>query len=332
MNPDSRSLISVVVIGLNEERLLQDSLESVLNLRTKNCDIEIIYVDSGSIDHSFEIAESIPQVTALQLNNPNPTAAKARNFGASKAKGDFIQFVDGDSILHEDWLQTAYDFLCNHRKVACVFGELTESRPEANIYTKVCKFDWYVPSGEARYCGGNALWRKSSLDAEGGEGFDEALSAGEEPDLCYRIRQNGEKIFFLSIPMANHDLEMNTFSQYWSRAVTNGKAYAAVGLRYRHNKEKLWFKEMIRNFIEPVLWLSFFILVSYFSSITFGFLAIGLVLFLRSFKIASNNRERIPKLKDGLLYGFHLLFMRIPTSWGQLKYLLNKNDLFISRS
>jgi len=47
---------------------------------------------------------------------------------------------------------------------------------------------------------------------------------------------------------------MNSFNEYWQRGVVNGKAYAAVGLRYRKYKEKLWFKEMLRDFFKPIMW------------------------------------------------------------------------------
>ncbi len=321
MKRDSRPLISIVVIGLNEENLIEESLSAVLNSKLQTCNIEILYVDSGSTDRSFEIAQSIPQVKALKLNSSSPSAAKARNFGAKIAKGDFIQFVDGDSILHEMWLQTAYDYLFNKTKFVCVFGELIERHPEANLYTKLCMYDWYIPPGEYRLCGGNAFWRKSFLDDVGF--FDETLFAGEEPDLCYRVRQNGGRIFCLDAPMVKHDLEMNTFHQYWKRGVTSGKAYAAIGLRYRHSKEKLWFKEMLRNFIEPMMWLIIFGLVTYIFSVEFGLIVLCLIFLLRAFIIAIKNQRRIPKLIDGILYGLHLQFVRIPTFLGELKFLIN---------
>lgn len=312
-----KPLISVIVIGLNEENLLSRSLQSVLASQLQSCDLEVIYVDSGSIDNSFNIAQSFHQVTALNLDNPKPSAAKARNFGVKKAKGDFIQFLDGDSILHENWLQTAYAHICNNDDVACVFGGLIESHPEANIYTHVCTFDWYIPPGEYRFCGGNSFWRKSFLDSAGY--FDETLSAGEEPDLCYRVRQLGGRILCIDAPMVEHDLEMNTFQQYWQRGMTNGKAYAVIGLRYRHSKEKLWFKEMLRNFVEPLTWLIIIVSASYFFSFGIALIILCSLWFLRAVKIALNNKKRIHKLTDGLLYGFHLQFIRLPTFWGQLK-------------
>lgn len=314
----AKPLISVVVIGLNEESLLEHSLRSIVASQIQNCDIEIIYVDSGSTDTSLKIANSFSQVTTYELNSSDPSAAKARNLGVKQANGNFIQFVDGDSCLDKNWLESAYSYISRNDTIACVFGTLVESNPESNIYTKVCSFDWYISPGEYRLCGGNAFWRKRVLDTA--NYFDETLSAGEEPDLCYRIRQTGSQIICIDAPMVKHDLEMNTFQEYWNRGVTNGKAYVAIGLRYRHHEEKLWFKEMLRNFLEPLIWSFLFIATSYFYSFWYALILICSIWLTRAIRISLLNKKRIPKLIDGILYGFHIQFMRLASFWGQLKF------------
>jgi len=319
MNEKCKPLVSVVIIGLNEEKLLGNSLAAVIGSKINDFDIEIIYVDSGSIDRSLDIANSFSQVTSYKLSCEDVSAAKARNLGAKQAKGTFIQFVDGDSELDANWLTFAYRHLSQHSNTACVFGALEESHPESNIYTKVCSFDWYIPPGEYRLCGGNAFWRKSYL--EDANFFDETLSAGEEPDLCYRVRQLGGRIFCIDAPMVKHDLEMNSFVEYWQRGVINGKAYAAIGLRYRNHKEKLWFKEMLRNFLEPLMWLSILCVVTYLVTFSFAVVILCLLWLFRAVKIAISSKKKIPKITDGILYGFHIQFIRLASFWGQLKFL-----------
>jgi GT2 family glycosyltransferase len=218
-------------------------------------------------------------------------------------------------------LQTAYTHICNKEDVACVFGELVESHPEANLYTHLCTFDWHIPPGEYRFCGGNSFWRKSFLDNAGY--FDETLLAGEEPDLCYRVRHLGGHILRIDASMVEHDLEMNTFQQYWQRGMASGKAYAAIGLRYRNSKEKLWLKEMLRNFVEPLIWLIIIVSATCFFSFGIALAILCSFWLLRGIKIALSNKKRITKWTDGLLYGFHLQFIRLPTFWGQLKTCTN---------
>lgn len=313
-------LVSVIVIGLNEENLLPKSLQSVFDSVIIDFNIEVIYVDSNSVDNSLNIADSFEKVNAYVLDCDNPSAAKARNFGLKKAKGEFVQFLDGDSILNCHWLQTAYSEICKNEDLACVFGSLVERCPETSIYNKVCAYDWHIAQGEYRLCGGNAFWRKSVLDEVGY--FDEVLSAGEEPDLCYRVRQTGRRIFCLGATMAQHDLEMNSFKQYWHRGIVNGRAYATIALRYRHTEEKLWFKEMIKNFIEPVAWIVLFTVAFYLISFGYAVLFVFLFWILRAVKIALSNMTRIPNFVDGVLYGLHLQLIRVPTFSGQLKACL----------
>ncbi len=65
------------------------------------------------------------------------------------------------------------------------------------------------------------------------EGYDPGLSAGEEPELCRRLRARGYRIVHIDAPMTRHDLNMTRFSQYWRRAMRAGYAYAEVSNRFR---------------------------------------------------------------------------------------------------
>ena len=68
--------------------------------------------------------------------------------------------------------------------------------------------------------------RKSALVEAGG--FDASLIAGEEPELCRRLRAHGYRIEHIDVPMTGHDLNMTRFRQYWLRAVRAGHAYAEI--------------------------------------------------------------------------------------------------------
>ena len=237
MNSDSHEVLSVVVIGLNEERRLSGAFESIGQSRGIEA-IEIFYVDSGSTDRSVEIAACFDGIRVLHLQDPEPSAAKARNLGLEYATGSFVQFLDGDSVLDPDWLRRGIAALREDPNVACVFGQIVEVNHRGSLYSRVCRFDWYVPPGDHRLCGGNALWRREVFDQIGK--FDGNLRAGEEPELCYRARQRGYRVVCLDGVMVHHDLEMETFGQYWARAVRSGRAYAEIALRFHRREEKLW--------------------------------------------------------------------------------------------
>ena len=81
-----------------------------------------------------------------------------------------------------------------------------------------------TPAGEVRACGGNAMMRASTFEAVGG--FRDDLIAGEEPELCVRLRAAGWRIWRLDAEMALHDAAMTHFGQWWHRAIRGGYAYA----------------------------------------------------------------------------------------------------------
>ena len=311
-------LISIIVIGLNEEKRLNECLNSIIHIDALDYKLDIVYVDSGSTDKSIEIAESFSSVKVISLDDSKPSAAKARNLGVSVTAGDYIQFVDGDSALDRSWLEKALPILRSNKAIGAVFGEIEEIGNQKNIYMKVCRFDWYTPPGDYRLCGGNALWRRSVFNEVGV--FDGDLIAGEEPDLCFRVRQLGYRIVCIDTTMVKHDLDMKSFKEYWSRSVRSGLAYAIIAMRYRHTQEKMWLREMIRNFIEPAIWLSIIIIGTVYNwKIALALLVIFLA--YRIWKVALNILPRSCGIMDSLLYAVHIQFSRIPLAYGQFRGL-----------
>jgi len=254
-------------------------------------------------------------VKVVELKDINPSAAKARNLGVSLTNSDYIQFIDGDSILDKFWLNKALPVLSSDDSIGAVFGEIDEVGQQDNLYMKVCRFDWYIPPGDYRLCGGNALWKRSVFDQVGL--FDGELIAGEEPDLCFRVRQKGYRIVCIDAPMVKHDLDMHTFRQYWNRSVRSGTAYSIIAMRYRNTEEKLWLREMVRNFAEIFIWiLTLAIGISYsWQSAVLLFL---IFILYRIIKVIFNVLPRSNGLMDSLLYALHIQFSRIPLVYGQL--------------
>ena len=216
--------IGAVVIGRNEGERLRVCLESIREQLKY-----VIYVDSGSTDSSVELAESLGvYVVNLDLTIPF-TAARARNEGAKallkiNPQIEFIQFVDGDCEVQADWLDKAYAFLKEADPYAIVCGRRRERYPDASVLNKLCDIEWNTPIGDTKSCGGDALIRvKAFLQVNG---YRESLIAGEEPEMCFRMRQQGGKIRRLDAEMTLHDAAMTKVSQWWKRHKRAGHAYA----------------------------------------------------------------------------------------------------------
>ena len=241
MNPDT---LGVVIIGRNEGERLIKCLASV-KLDTNN----IVYVDSGSTDGSIDAAKQVGvSVVMLDLTQPF-TAARARNEGFAalkvlKPEVCFVQFVDGDCVLVRDWLENALTFIEQRQDIAIVCGRRRELRPEVSIYNRLCDLEWDTPVGEALACGGDALMRVKAFEEVGG--FRPQLIAGEEPELCVRLREVGWKIWRLDAEMTQHDAAITRFAQWWVRAVRGGHAFAEVSWLHWGSPAGIWKRESAR--------------------------------------------------------------------------------------
>lgn len=232
---NSRFDIGAVIIGRNEGERLVSCLASLGDDLTR-----VVYVDSGSTDGSIEVAQQAgAQVVTLQTDIPF-TAARARNAGiAALGQGtapEFVQFIDGDCALDPDWIDTAARFLAGNPAVAVVCGRRRERFPDASIYNRMCDAEWDTPIGETTACGGDALMRWTALDAV--DGYNAGLIAGEEPEMCLRMRRLDWKIWRLDAEMTLHDAAMTQISQFWKRAERAGHAAAEGRAMYGTGPEK----------------------------------------------------------------------------------------------
>jgi len=215
----------VVAIGRNEGERLRKCLTSI-----RDNGIEaFVYVDSGSTDDSLEIAESLgAKIVFLDTSIPF-SAGRARNEGfreliAAYPDLEFVQFLDGDCVLETGWLKQGQDYLMDNSSYVIACGQRKEMFPERTLYNRLCDMEWNTPIGEADACGGDFIVRVASFGEVGG--FNPRVIAGEEPDLCYRLRQRGGRIRRLDYVMTRHDAAMTKFSQWWKRAKRAGHAYA----------------------------------------------------------------------------------------------------------
>lgn len=215
--------VAAVAIGRNEGERLMRCLASLRGRVDR-----LVYVDSGSQDDSIETARSMgAEIVTLDTSRPF-TAARARNAGydllRSGQKPDLVQFVDGDCEVQPDWIETAVAFLAARADVAVVCGRRRERFPEVTIWNRLIDLEWDTPTGEARACGGDSMIRTVAFESIGG--FDPGLIAGEEPELCVRLRKAGWRVFRLDAEMTLHDAAMTRFSQWWRRTLRAGHAYA----------------------------------------------------------------------------------------------------------
>lgn len=243
----SNTLIDAVVIGRNEGERLLACLTS-LHDQVR----QVVYVDSGSSDGSVAAAQALG-VRVIELDMSLPfTAARARNAGMAAVASDCTQvmFVDGDCTVDPNWISTAAAFLRVHPDMAVVCGRRRERFPETSIYNHLCNEEWNTQVGEASACGGDALMRLAPLQALGG--YRDDLIAGEEPELCLRLRAAGWRIWRLDAEMTLHDAQILHFAQWWTRARRAGYAFAEGATLHGAPPEHHWVTETRRALLWAV--------------------------------------------------------------------------------
>lgn len=311
--------LSVIIIGLNEGPFLSRCLSSVKKMDYPFEKMELIYVDSSSNDDSITRAHEFG-AKVLQIQDMEPSAALARNLGWQIAKGKYILFLDGDTILHPDFVRCALPYFDNS-DIGALSGIIREKHPEKSIYNRVLDLDWNPEIGVSEYCGGNALILREVLEQVGG--YNTSLTAGEEPEMCHRIRKKGFSIHQLSIPMVLHDLDMLSFFYYWKRCMRTGYAYASISHLTRKDPRPLWIIESHHNLIKTstfflLVFFSLYFWIAFYSMLPFYILlAITFALIART---TFRSRKEGNGWSTALPYGIHSHFQHLPMFFGQLSY------------
>ena len=307
----SKPALSVVVIGRNEGARLERCLRSIGQMDAPG-EVEIVYVDSASVDGSPARAAAMG-AKVIAVHPKRPTAALGRNAGWRAASAEFVLFLDGDTILNPAFVKEALRNL--DETTAIVWGHRREINIQGSIYNRTLDLDWIYPPGITEFCGGDALMRRAVLEQVGG--FDETLIAGEEPEMCRRIRSHGWKIRHIDFPMTGHDLAMTKWSQYWRRATRAGYAYAEVSQRFRGSGLPFWEEDARRNRNRALV-----LIVLCLLGLTgwWQFLIVLALLSALVLRTAAKTRWKSPSLYTRLLYGVHSHLQQIPIFVGQLQY------------
>ena len=99
-------LVSIVTPIFNDEKVIVETIQSVLNQTYTNW--ELLLVNDASSDNSFNLVkkfvEQDERIKYFEFNI-NKGAAKARNYGSKMAKGDYIAFLDADDLWHKTKLE-----------------------------------------------------------------------------------------------------------------------------------------------------------------------------------------------------------------------------------
>jgi len=306
--------VGCVVIGRNEGQRLVKCLESLV----KQLEY-VVYVDSGSTDDSLVEAEKlgVPSIS-LDLSLPF-TAARARNVGAAYlsrqyANLEYYHFIDGDCELSDSWLDSVVNVFQVRKEVAVICGRLREKNRNQSVYMRLCDMDWYCAPGIVDSCGGIATYR--SVDFNAVNGFNASLLAGEEPELCKRIRENNRFILCIDSEMGTHDSAMIHFSQWWTRCVK-------VGFGFMSGSEwGGWSKQYKSAIFWGAILPMILIIAAFFTT---GISLLGFVLYpIQVYRVYTHVKGDNLSRYDKFCYAFFCILSKFPEAQGALSFYVSK--------
>jgi len=260
-----KSLFSIIITTKNEEKNIQNCLESIKHQIYPRKKIEIIVVDNHSKDKTIEIAKKYTN----KVYSFGTERSAQRNYGMlNKAKGKYVIFVDADMILTKDLISQADAKFQKNPKILGLYIPLRWKGNNWIIKAKGFEREFY----DATCLDAVRIIQRETFKKIGG--FDDRLYAGEDWDLDKRVRQIGlvdsiksemwhfedEKISLINYikKMKYYSKNMNIYQQKWGKSDLDVKRQ--FGFSYRF----LWvflengnWKKVISH---PVLFIEMYLL------------------------------------------------------------------------
>lgn len=214
--------VSVIIVNYNVKYFLEVCLHSV-SRAASHVDAEIIVVDNNSSDDSCRmIREKFPTVVLIE-NKDNKGFSKANNQGVAIAKGEYVLFLNPDTVMPEDFLDKTVAYMDAHPEAGALGPRLIDGKgtfaPDSKksfptlsvaifkttginkIFSKSAYFNKYYAvhvkereTAEVEVLSGCCmLVRRSAMDKAGGAFDEDYFMYCEDVDLSYRIQKSGHK-------------------------------------------------------------------------------------------------------------------------------------------
>jgi len=202
--------VSVIIVNYNGKELLKKCLESLFKVEYEN--FEVILVDNNSTDRTLEfVTKNYPSIIIIKLDS-NKGFAEPNNIGSKIAKGDYLLFLNNDTIVTPDFISKMIKVVENDKKIGICQSLLL--KPDGSIdssgdfidklgivYNSKTKIDEIREISSAR--GASMLIREKIFDELGG--FDEKFFVSfEDVDLSWRAWILGYRVILIPASVVYH--------------------------------------------------------------------------------------------------------------------------------
>jgi len=306
--------LSVIIIGKNEERHIKPCIQAAIKAASKFKRYEILYVDSASTDRTVEIATSFP-ITVLGLRPDwEHSPAGGRHIGYLNASGDYLVFVDGDTLLYHDWIEKGIAYLKDNPKVGGVAGfvhEFLEDKSGNRIRFIKNRYEQSESEHETCTFGGICIFPKAILDQVGG--FNPFVWADEERELALRIRRAGYTLMRLPIRMSiTYGPERDTITEILRRGSTR-LGFFGIPIKYAHEYGGAlqYIRERL-GFAVTFLFSLVFMLILFLIALITGYITLfGLMLLIGFALIVIARKGNIKSVVNSILRRAFLTYWTI---------------------
>ncbi|MDC1199601.1 glycosyltransferase [Flavobacteriaceae bacterium] len=250
--------VSIIIPLYNSEAYIAQTIDSCLAQTHDN--IEIIVVENGSTDQSYQIVKSIDdkRLSVFQILKRN--AAAARNYGYHKATGAYIVFLDADDVMASNKIELQLKALSKKPEgwvACCAWAKFTTNTKEAvispqKVWAIQNPIDWCLQS----WMGGGMMalsgWLMPKAVIEKAGLWDERLSLHDDGEFMCRVLLASQGNVFVENTAVYYRQQGNSLSrQHKSKKAAESallvyKSYQQQILKFQDSK--LTRRALARNF------------------------------------------------------------------------------------
>lgn len=204
MNNTEMDLVSIIIPVHNAEIYINETILCCFSQTYTN--IEIILVENGSADRSWDVISAYNDRRIKPYQIPKGNAAKARNFGFSKAQGAYCMFLDADDIISSNKIELQINQLKQHKPghvASCAWGKFSTDIEEATfipqpVWTEKDPVKWCISAWQGNGMMVTACWLIPSALIQKVNGWDEQLSLHDDGEFMCRILLASEGNIFVN--------------------------------------------------------------------------------------------------------------------------------------
>lgn len=213
--------ISVIIPVFNSLQHLPTCLDSVASARHRYGNTELIVLDNGSTDGTYEWLLAHYKDSARIYQLKDVTIASLRNFGAKVAEGDYLGFVDSDCVISADYFVRAIE----------IMASVGTDAAGCNVYALPARPHWIEKTWDQinrlpidtfvpYLLTGSLVIKRTAFEMVGG--FSEGLVTGEDTEFGLRLNAAGSKLFASSGVRAVHLGNPKTIPEFFRKQIWHG--------------------------------------------------------------------------------------------------------------